>query len=64
MVLKSFAEGVNLLTSKSIEKNFMIFRIGEERSSLSLFKNKYYLYSEEFSFGSNPPFKIYQKYVH
>ena len=53
VVLKSFAEGVNLLTSKSIEKNFMIFRIGEERSSLSLFKNKCYLYSEEFSFGSN-----------
>ncbi len=53
IVLKSFAEGIYLLTSKILEKNFLSIRIGKERSNLSLFKNKCYVYSEEFNFGTD-----------
>ena len=42
-----------MLTSKILEKNFLSIRIGEERSNLSLFKNKCYVYSEEFNFGTD-----------
>tara|TARA_Y100001958_G_C21203865_1_gene530188 strand:- start:217 stop:1419 length:1203 start_codon:yes stop_codon:yes gene_type:complete len=53
IVLKSFVEGINLLTKKVIDKNFLTIKIQEERSNLSLFKNNCFLYSEEFNFGSN-----------
>lgn len=53
IVLKSFVEGIHLLRRKILEKNFLSIRIGEERSSLSLFKNKCYVYSEEFNFGTD-----------
>lgn len=53
IVLKPFVEGINLLANKNLNKNFMTIRIGEERSSLSVFKNQCYVYSEEFSFGTN-----------
>ena len=53
IVLKPFVEGINLLANKNLNKNFMTIRIGEERSSLSVFKNQCYVYSEEFSFGTD-----------
>jgi len=53
IVLKHFVEGINLLQNKNIDKNFTTIRISHERSSLAVFKNKSYVYSEEFNFGLN-----------
>lgn len=53
IVLKPFVEGINLLLNKEIDKNFTTIRIGNERSSLNVFKNKSYVYSQEFNFGLN-----------
>ena len=53
IVLKHFVEGINLLQNQNIDKNFTTIRISHERSSLAVFKNKSYVYSEEFNFGLN-----------
>jgi cell division protein FtsA len=53
IVLKSFAEGVNLLSHNKSDKNFTIFRLEKNRINISLFKNKSYIYTEEFNFGFN-----------
>ena len=53
IILKSFAEGIHLLSKNSSDKNFTIFRLEENRINISLFKNKSYVFTEEFNFGFN-----------
>ena len=51
IILKSFAEGIHLLSNNQLEKNFTIFRLKKNRINISLFKNKSYVFTEEFNFG-------------
>ncbi len=51
IVLKSFAEGVYLLSNVRPDKNFTILRLEKNRINISLFKNKSYIFTEEFNFG-------------
>jgi cell division protein FtsA len=53
IILKSFAEGVNLLSKSSSDKNFSILRIEKSRINVSLFKNKSFVFTEDFTFGLN-----------
>jgi len=53
IILKSFAEGVNLLSINQLDKNFTIIRLEENRINVSLFKNKSFVFSEDFNFGFN-----------
>jgi cell division protein FtsA len=53
IVLKSFAEGVNLLSHNKSDKNFTIFRLEKNRINISLFKNKSFVFTEDFNFGFN-----------
>ena len=53
IILKSFAEGVNLLSKNQLVKNFTILRLGKNRINISLFKNKSFVFSENFNFGFN-----------
>ena len=53
IVLKSFAEGVNLLSHNKSDKNFTIFRLEKNRINVSLFKNRSYVFTEDFNFGFN-----------
>ena len=53
LILKSFAEGIHLLSINQSHKNFTIFRLGKNRINISLFKNKSYVFTEEFNFGFN-----------
>jgi len=50
-ILKSFAEGVYLLSNNPPDKNFTIIKIEKKRINISLFKNKSYVFTEEFNFG-------------
>ena len=53
IILKPFAKGVYLLANNKLNKNFTIFRLEENRINISLFKNKSYIFTEEFNFGFN-----------
>jgi cell division protein FtsA len=53
IILKPFAEGVHLLTNNQSDKNFTIFKLEKNRINISLFKNKSYVFVEDFSFGFN-----------
>ena len=53
IVLKSFAEGIYLLSNNHSDKNFTILRLEKNRINISLFKNKSYVFTEEFNFGFN-----------
>jgi cell division protein FtsA len=53
IILKSFADGVNLLSSSYLDKNFTILRLEKNRINVSLFKNKSFVYTENFNFGFN-----------
>jgi len=53
LILKSFAEGIHLLSTNQSHKNFTIFRLGKNTINISLFKNKSYVFTEEFNFGFN-----------
>jgi len=50
-ILKSFAEGVYLLSNNPPDKNFTIIKLEKKRINISLFKNKSYVFTEEFNFG-------------
>ena len=51
--MKSFAEGVNLFTNNNTNKNFTILKLEKKRISISLFKNKSFIFTENFDFGLN-----------
>ena len=53
IILKPFAEGINLLSNNQSDKNFTIIRLEKNRINISLFKNKSYIFTESFSFGLN-----------
>jgi cell division protein FtsA len=53
IVLKSFAEGIYISSKNQSDKNFTIFRLEKDRINISLFKNKSYVFTEEFNFGFN-----------
>jgi cell division protein FtsA len=53
LILKSFAEGVHLLSINPLDKNFTILRLEKNRINISLFKNKSYVFAEDFNFGFN-----------
>jgi len=53
IILKPFAEAINLLSNNQPNKNFTIFRLEKNKINISLFKNKSYIFTEDFSFGFN-----------
>ena len=60
-VLKSFAEGIYFLSNNKLDKNFTILRFEKNRINISLFKNKSYVFAEEFNFGINLIFRDISK---
>jgi cell division protein FtsA len=53
IILKSFAEGVNLLSNNNPDKNFTTLRLEKNQINISLFKNKSFVFTENFNFGFN-----------
>ena len=53
IVLRPFATGINLLAKNNLEKNFTILNLEKNRINVSLFKNKSFLFTEDFNFGIN-----------
>jgi cell division ATPase FtsA len=53
IILKSFVDGINLLTNDQLQKNFTILRLEQNRINISLFKNKSFVFTEDFNFGFN-----------
>ena len=53
IILKSFVDGINLLTNNQLQKNFTILRLEQNRINISLFKNKSFVFTEDFNFGFN-----------
>ena len=53
IILKPFAEGIYLLSNNQLNKNFTILRLEKNRINVSLFKNKSYVFAEDFNFGFN-----------
>jgi cell division ATPase FtsA len=53
IILKPFADGVNLLSKSHLDKNFTILRLEKNRINISLFKNKSFIFTEDFNFGFN-----------
>jgi len=51
IVLKPFAEGINLLSKNKKNKNFTTITLGEKRINISLFKNRSYVLTQNFEFG-------------
>ena len=51
IILKPFAEGVYLLANNQSDINFTILKLEKNKTNVSLFKNKSYVYNEDFSFG-------------
>ena len=51
ILLKPFVEGINFLSKNQLNKNFTIIKFEKKRISISLFKNKSYIFSEDFDFG-------------
>jgi cell division protein FtsA len=53
IILKPFAEGIYHLSNNRSDKNFIILRLEKNRINVSLFKNKSYVFVEDFNFGFN-----------
>ena len=53
IILKPFAESVYLLSHNLSHQNFTILRLGKESINVSLFKNKSFIFTENFDFGFN-----------
>ena len=53
VVFKNFADGINLINKKRISKSIGIININKKRSKISIFKNLSFIYSDNFSFGSD-----------
>ena len=53
IILKSFVTGVHLLSNNSSGKHFTILRLEPERINVSSFKNKSFIFTEDFNFGFN-----------
>ena len=53
IILKPFAEGIHLLSNNRLEKSITILRLEKNRVNISLFKNKSFIFTEDFNFGFN-----------
>jgi len=51
IILKPFVEGISFLSKNQLNKNFTIIRLEKKRISISLFKNKSYVFAQDFDFG-------------
>ena len=51
IILKPFVEGISFLSKNKLNKNFTTIRLEKKRISISLFKNKSYVFSQDFDFG-------------
>lgn len=61
IILKSFADGVNLSSKNNSDKNFTILTLEKDKINISLFKNKSFIFTENFNFGLNLIFKDISK---
>ena len=53
IILKPFVEGINFLLKNQSNKNFTAITLENERINISLFKNKSYVLTQDFNFGTN-----------
>jgi len=53
IILNSFVQGINLLSRNQSDKNFTILKLEKDRINISLFKNKSFVFTEDFNFGFN-----------
>jgi cell division protein FtsA len=53
IILNSFVQGINLLSRNQLDKNFTILKLEKDRINISLFKNKSFVFTEDFNFGFN-----------
>ena len=53
IILKPFVEGINFKTKEKKKKNFTIISFENKRINVSLFKNKSYVFTQDFDFGIN-----------
>ena len=53
IILKSFVEGINFLLKNQNNKNFTLISFEGDRINVSLFKNKSYVFTQDFEFGIN-----------
>ena len=61
IILKSFADGVNLSSKNNSDKNFTILTLEKDKINISLFKNRSFIFTENFNFGLNLIFKDISK---
>jgi len=53
IILKPFVEGINLLKKNKTNKNFTVISLEDKRINISLFKNKSYVLTQDFDFGTD-----------
>ena len=53
IILTPFAEGVNFLLMNKKNTNFTIISLENKRVNISLFKNKSYIFTQDFNFGTD-----------
>ena len=53
IILKSFVEGINHLLDNQNNKNFMTIALEDKKTNISLFKNKSYIFTQDFKFGTD-----------
>ena len=51
IILKPFVEGINFLLTKKNNQNFISITLEENRINITLFKNKSYVFTQDFNFG-------------
>ena len=52
IILKPFVEGINLLQKYKNNKNFITITLKNKKINVSLFKNKSYVFTQDFNFGN------------
>tara|TARA_B110000971_G_scaffold207003_1_gene230789 strand:+ start:691 stop:1893 length:1203 start_codon:yes stop_codon:yes gene_type:complete len=53
IILKPFVEGINFLSKNKNNKNFTTISLEDKRINVSVFKNKSYVFSQDFKFGTD-----------
>jgi len=53
IILKPFVEGINFLSKNKNNKNFTTISLEDKRINVSVFKNKSYVLSQDFKFGTD-----------
>jgi cell division protein FtsA len=61
IILKPFAEGVSYLLKDKKNMNFLAITLEEKKINISLFKNKSYVFTQDFNFGIDLIFKDISK---